>query len=169
MTFAASQAGTMQLNRPVQAVVRLRMKPEGLLRQGPISERSGTADVGTFGEIALPGELPRQCSANDAIGSVVLAGSSSERVPLFARYRSPIGPRLALSSSCERIRHAVPFLTIASSRLSHGSSRIRKFRNSTGEPSDSRHKKPLAGEQPVPPETSSPFTQRRTSPLMART
>jgi len=50
-----------------------------------------------------------------------------------------------------------------------GSWRIRRLRNSTGEPSDSRHRKPLAGEQPVPPETSSPFTHRRTSPLMART
>ncbi len=48
--------------------------------------------------------------ANDSIGSVVLAASSSSRASLFARYGPPIGPRLALASSCERIRHAIPFL-----------------------------------------------------------
>jgi hypothetical protein len=49
-----------------------------------------------------------------------------------------------------------------------GSSRIRWWRNSTGAPSDSRQRKPAAGEQPVPPDTSWPFTQRRTSPSIAR-
>lgn len=50
-----------------------------------------------------------------------------------------------------------------------GSSRRRRFLNSTGEPSDSRQRKPVFGSQPVPPETSVPLTQRRTSPLMQRT
>ena len=50
-----------------------------------------------------------------------------------------------------------------------GSSRIRTSLKSTGEPSDSRQRKPDAGSQPFPPETSSPFTQSLTSPLMQRT
>src|SRR5437016_2956405 len=45
--------------------------------------------------------------------------------------------------------------------IAHGSSRIRSSRNSTGEPSDSRHRYPVAGWQFVPPETSSPLTQSR--------
>ena len=48
------------------------------------------------------------------------------------------------------------------------SSRIRSRRNSTGAPSDSRQRNPLAGVQPLPPDTSCPFTQSRTSPSMAR-
>ena len=50
-----------------------------------------------------------------------------------------------------------------------GSGRIRMLRNSTGAPSASMHRWPRAGSAPVPPETSAPFTQSRTSPLTART
>ena len=49
-----------------------------------------------------------------------------------------------------------------------GSSRIRRLRKSTGDPSDSRQRKPVLGLQPLPPETSSPLTHSRTSPLIAR-
>ena len=55
-------------------------------------------------------------SQNDSIGSVVLAASSSARASLFARYGPSIGPRLALASSCERIRDAIPFLPTESFR-----------------------------------------------------
>ncbi len=51
----------------------------------------------------------------------------------------------------------------------YGNSRIRIFLKSIGAPSDSRHKNPVRGSQFVPPETSSPLTHSRTSPLMART
>ena len=51
----------------------------------------------------------------------------------------------------------------------HGSSRIRTFLNSTGEPSDSRQRKPERGSHWDPPETSSPLTQSRISPLIPRT
>ena len=57
----------------------------------------------------LPTESFRP-SRNDAIGPVVLAASSSARASLLARYGPSIGPRLALASSCERIRDAIPFL-----------------------------------------------------------
>ncbi len=50
-----------------------------------------------------------------------------------------------------------------------GSSRIRIFLNSMGEPSDSRHRYPECGWQLLPPETSSPLTQRRISPFMPLT
>ena len=36
---------------------------------------------------------------------------------MFARYGPSIGPRLALALSCERIRHAIPFLPTESFRL----------------------------------------------------
>lgn len=52
--------------------------------------------------------------------------------------------------------------------LPHGNSRMRSLRKRIGEPSLSRQRYPVAGSQPVPPETSSPLTQRRTSPLMPR-
>ena len=55
-------------------------------------------------------------SRNDSIGSVVLAASSSARASLFTRYGPSIGPRLALASSCERIRDAIPFLPTESFR-----------------------------------------------------
>ena len=58
-------------------------------------------------------------SRNDSIGSVVLAASSSARVSLFTRYGPSIGPCLALASSCERIRDAIPFLPTESFRLSN--------------------------------------------------
>jgi hypothetical protein len=64
----------------------------------------------------LPTESFR-LNRNDSIGSVVLAASSSARASLFARYGPSIGPRLALASSCERIRHAIPFLPTESFRL----------------------------------------------------
>ena len=51
----------------------------------------------------------------------------------------------------------------------YGSSRIRMFRNSTGAPSASRQRYPLRGAAPLPPDTSSPFTQSRISPSIART
>ena len=54
----------------------------------------------------------------NAVGSVVLAASSSAMASLLARYGPSIGPRLALASSCERIRHAIPFLPTASFRPS---------------------------------------------------
>ena len=54
------------------------------------------------------------------------------------------------------------------SRFAQGRWRIRSRRNSTGAPSDSRHKKPSAGLHSVPPETSWPLTHSRTSPSMAR-
>jgi|GEM_PF-6818715 len=54
------------------------------------------------------------------------------------------------------------------SQTPYGSSRIFKFRNSIGEPSDSRHRYPLRGSQSDPPETSSPLTHNRTSPLIPR-
>jgi hypothetical protein len=53
------------------------------------------------------------------------------------------------------------------SKSDYGSSRIRMFLNSMGEPSDSRHRYPIRGSHPFPPETSSPLTYSRTSPLMA--
>src|SRR4051794_18831822 len=52
--------------------------------------------------------------------------------------------------------------------LFHGNSRMRMLRKSIGDPSDSRHKKPVRGSMPLPPDTSSPFTHRRISPLIAR-
>lgn|GEM_PF-6349465 len=52
--------------------------------------------------------------------------------------------------------------------VGHGSSRIRRPRKSIGEPSLSNARYPVAGEHWFPPETSTPFTQSRTSPLMAR-
>ena len=55
-------------------------------------------------------------SRNDSIGSVVLAAFSSARASLLARYGPSIGPRLALASSCERIRDAIPFLPTESFR-----------------------------------------------------
>ena len=64
--------------------------------------------------IAILGDLSR----NDSIGSVVLAAASSARASLFARYGPAIGPRLALASSCERIRYAITFLPTESFRLS---------------------------------------------------
>lgn len=48
--------------------------------------------------------------AHDSIGSVELAARFSARASLFARYGPSTGPRLALASSCERIRYATPFL-----------------------------------------------------------
>ena len=63
----------------------------------------------------LPTESFR-LNLNDSIGSVVLAASSSARASLFARYGPSIGPRLALASSCERIRDAIPFLPTESFR-----------------------------------------------------
>jgi hypothetical protein len=69
----------------------------------------------------LPTESFR-LSRNDSIGSVVLAASSSARASLFARYGPTIGPRLALALSCERIRHAIPFLPTESFRLSRNDS-----------------------------------------------
>ncbi len=57
-------------------------------------------------------------SRNDSIGSVVLAASSSAKASLFTRYGPSIGPRLALASSCERIRDAIPFLPTESFRPS---------------------------------------------------
>ena len=60
--------------------------------------------------------IPLFLSRNDSIGSVVLAASSSARASLFTRYGPSIGPRLALASSCERIRHAIPFLPTESFR-----------------------------------------------------
>ena len=42
------------------------------------------------------------------------------------------------------------------------------LRNSTGAPSASRQRWPVAGLQSEPPETSWPFTQSRTSPSIAR-
>ena len=50
----------------------------------------------------------------------MLAASSSARASLFACYGPAIGPRLALASSCERIRDAIPFLPTESFRLSRG-------------------------------------------------
>jgi hypothetical protein len=64
--------------------------------------------------LAILGDLSR----NDSIGSVVLAAASSARASLFARYGPTIGPRLALASSCERIRYAITFLPTDSFRLS---------------------------------------------------
>ena len=64
--------------------------------------------------LAILGDLSR----NDSIGSVVLAAASSARASLFARYGPSIGPRLALASSCERIRYAITFLPTESFRLS---------------------------------------------------
>ena len=64
--------------------------------------------------LAILGDLSR----NDSIGSVVLAAASSARASLFARYGPTIGPRLALASSCERIRYAITFLPTESFRLS---------------------------------------------------
>ncbi len=57
----------------------------------------------------------------------------------------------------------------SSAAASQGSSRMRRFLNSTGEPSDSRQRNPEWGSQPVPPETSSPLTQSLISPLIPRT
>jgi hypothetical protein len=37
-----------------------------------------------------------------------------------------------------------------------------------GEPSLSKQRNPLLGSMAVPPETSSPFTHKRNSPLIAR-
>ena len=54
---------------------------------------------------------------NDSIGSVALAAPSSARASLIPRYGPSIGPRLALASSCERIRNAIPFLPTESFRL----------------------------------------------------
>lgn len=51
----------------------------------------------------------------------------------------------------------------------YGNSRILRLRKRMGEPSDSRQRWPLLGEELFPPETSTPFTHRRISPLMART
>ena len=59
-------------------------------------------------------------SRNDSTGSVVLAASSSARASLFPRYGPSIGPRLALASSCERIRDAIPFLPTESFRPAGG-------------------------------------------------
>ena len=55
-----------------------------------------------------------------------------------------------------------------SERDGYGNVRSRSSRNSTGDPSDSRQRYPVAGRQSVPPETSSPLTHKRTSPLIAR-
>ena len=60
--------------------------------------------------------IPLFLSRNDSIGSVVLAASSSARASLFTRYGPSIGPRLALASSCERIRDAITFLPTESFR-----------------------------------------------------
>ena len=46
-----------------------------------------------------------------------MAGSSSARAELLARYGPQNGSRLALASSCERIRHAIPSLPPASFRM----------------------------------------------------
>ena len=64
------------------------------------------------------------------------------------------------------------FLTSCPARIrtsTYGNSRIRMSLNSTGDPSDSRQRYPVRGSQLLPPETSSPLTQSRISPLMART
>ena len=63
----------------------------------------------------------KRLSRNDSIGSVVLAASSSAKASLFTRYGPSIGPRLALASSCERIRDAIPSLPTESFRLRPGS------------------------------------------------
>jgi len=51
----------------------------------------------------------------------------------------------------------------------YGNSRIRMLRNSIGDPSASRQRYPLDGLHSLPPETSSPLTHKRSSPLIART
>jgi len=56
-------------------------------------------------------------SRNDAIGSVVLAGSSSARASSLARCGPRTGPRLALSSSCRRIFGAITSLPTESFRV----------------------------------------------------
>jgi hypothetical protein len=57
----------------------------------------------------------------------------------------------------------------SSAAAAQGNSRMLRFLNSTGDPSDSRQRNPEWGSQPVPPETSSPLTQSLISPLIPRT
>ena len=90
----------------------MRKRNRSILKRVPDTKKAGEPQPA----IRLP------ClSRHDSIGSVVLAASSSARASLFTRYGPSIGPRLALASSCERIRDAIPFLPTESFRLSAAS------------------------------------------------
>ena len=91
-------------------------------------------------------------------------------IPLARRVR---GLGVASYGDCEHGSNGDTALDRAGStdRNGHGygSSRIHNSRNSTGDPSDSRQRWPVRGSHSLPPETSSPLTQSRISPLIART
>jgi hypothetical protein len=75
-------------------------------------------ETGILHPLPTPSDPTPELSRNDAVGSVVLAGSSFARASSFARYGPGTGPRLAHSSSCERICGATTSLPTASFRLS---------------------------------------------------
>ena len=87
-----------------------------------ISGRSGTADVGAFGEIALPQKRPGECQAETVSWE---PSCWLRHLPLELRcslvrglkHEPQRGLRLALTSSCERILHAIAFLLTESFRL----------------------------------------------------
>ncbi len=66
--------------------------------------------------LAREGHLGPGLGRNDSVGSVVLAGSSFARASSFTRYGPGTGPRLAHSSSCERICCAITSLPTESFR-----------------------------------------------------
>ena len=122
-------------------------------------------------------DLAEALTAAHAIGDDTLGhsderkythGSSAQRKRWFRRGFDSGEPASATRSPFRTIRGSEP-LQVARGAARHGSSRTRMLRNSTGDPSASRQRKPVRGSAPRPPETSSPFTQRRISPLMPRT
>jgi hypothetical protein len=71
-----------------------------------------------FQSVAEGSEM-KDWSGGDLDGrSVVLAAASFARALLFPRYWTPIGPRLALALSCERICRAITCLSTDSFRPS---------------------------------------------------
>ena len=93
--------------------------PHGISGDGRVAFRSGSPheldSPSADGITSLPTASAR-LGRNDAVGSVVLAGSSFARASSFARYGPRAGPRLAHSSSCERICGAITSLPTASFR-----------------------------------------------------
>ena len=126
------------------------------------AQRKGLASSG--GDSPPKGLLPSDILSELTCGD----GGASGICVNGCTFRGCAGPCRVRPRRKSSKRFPLALLRRALVARSYGSSRIRRFLNSIGEPSDSRQTKPLAGSQPVPPETSSPLTHNRTSPLMAR-
>lgn len=171
-------AWTVQTNRRSTnhpSAPRHRLRPRSRVRRPGHGTRSGDS----LGQ-ALPVDdrQPRSSTAHDQE-----LGGHGERCPLHGARRhhhrehckasersSEEDARLRLgrgSGPLAGVRHGGR-LDDRPGSGGQGSSRRRRPRNSTGDPSLSRHRYPVRGLQLVPPDTSRPLTQRRTSPLMAR-